>query len=72
MAGLSVKNLISPDETRTPDKTVVEVVDLGSAKATRMAAQPGWRWYLGALGHIQSGLDGNHNGCETPACMGTL
>lgn len=44
MANLTVKNFNSPDETRTPDKTRVEVVDLGTAKAARMTAQPGWRW----------------------------
>ena len=31
-------------ERRTPDKTEVEVVDLGSVKAARMTLQPGWRW----------------------------
>jgi hypothetical protein len=44
MATLSFKSFDTPDETRTPDKTKVDVVDLGSAKAARMTAQPGWRW----------------------------
>ncbi len=44
MAGLTVKNFDSPDETRTPDKTTVEVVDLGKAKAARFTMQPGWKW----------------------------
>ena len=44
MASLTVKSFDSPDETRTPDKTKVEVVDLGNAKAARLTAQPGWRW----------------------------
>ena len=44
MAGLISKSFDAPDETRTPDKTKVEVVDLGSVKAARMTAQPGWRW----------------------------
>jgi len=44
MAGLTVKSFDSPDEQRTPDKTKVDVVDLGSAKAARLTAQPGWRW----------------------------
>src|SRR5437867_9173415 len=44
MAGLSTRNFESPDETRTPDKTKVEVVDLGGPKAARLTAQPGWRW----------------------------
>ena len=44
MPNLVSKSFDSPDETRTPDKTTVEVVDLGSAKAARMTFQPGWRW----------------------------
>jgi hypothetical protein len=43
MAGIAKKNFESPDERRTPDKTVVQVVDLGSVKAARMTLQPGWR-----------------------------
>ncbi len=44
MAGAVKKSFGSPDERRTPDKTEVEVVDLGSVKAARMTLQPGWRW----------------------------
>lgn len=44
MAGVTSRSFDSPDETRTPDKTKVEVVDLGGAKAARLTAQPGWRW----------------------------
>ena len=44
MAGIAKKNFAAPDETRAPDKTKMEVVDLGSAKAARMTLQPGWRW----------------------------
>ena len=44
MAALSKKRFDSPDETRRPDKTLVEVVDLGGAKAARMTMQPGWKW----------------------------
>src|SRR5215204_2336760 len=44
MAGVVKKSFESPDERRTPDKTHVEVVDLGSVKAARMTLQPGWRW----------------------------
>ncbi len=44
MAGTAAKNFENPDERRTPDKTQVEVVDLGSVKAARMTLQPGWRW----------------------------
>ena len=44
MAGVVKKSFESPDERRTPDKTQVEVVDLGSVKAARVTMQPGWRW----------------------------
>jgi hypothetical protein len=44
MAGLSSRSFDSPDETRRPDKTLVEVVDLGPVKAARLTFQPGWRW----------------------------
>ena len=44
MAGISKKSFDSPDERRTPDKTEMQVVDLGSVKAARMTLQPGWRW----------------------------
>jgi mannose-6-phosphate isomerase-like protein (cupin superfamily) len=44
MAGIAKKNFEAPDERRTPERTVVEVVDLGSLKAARMTLQPGWRW----------------------------
>jgi hypothetical protein len=44
MASMTKKSFDSPDETRTPEKTKVEVVDLGGAKAARLTAQPGWRW----------------------------
>jgi hypothetical protein len=44
MAGVVKKSFGSPDEHRTPDKTEVDVVDLGSVKAARMTLQPGWRW----------------------------
>ena len=44
MASLTKKRFESPDEKRTPDKTTVEVVDLGGAKAARLTLQPGWKW----------------------------
>jgi hypothetical protein len=44
MAGITKKSFDSPDEVRTPDKTRLEILNLGSAKAARMTAQPGWRW----------------------------
>jgi hypothetical protein len=44
MAGARRKSFSTPDETRTPDKTVLELVDLGSVKAARLTVQPGWTW----------------------------
>jgi hypothetical protein len=44
MAGITAKNFDSPDEQRTPDKTTVDVVDLGTTKAARVTFQPGWKW----------------------------
>jgi hypothetical protein len=44
MAGVMSKSFDVPDETRTPDKTKVEVVRLGGAAAARLTFQPGWRW----------------------------
>jgi uncharacterized cupin superfamily protein len=42
--GLIKKSFDEPDETRTPDKTQVNVVALGDMKAGRFTMQPGWRW----------------------------
>jgi len=44
MAGVRKKEFAAADEVRAPDKTRLEVVDLGGVKAARMTAQPGWRW----------------------------
>jgi hypothetical protein len=44
MSSIAAKSFDSADEIRTPDNARIEVVDLGSAKAMRMTAQPGWRW----------------------------
>jgi hypothetical protein len=41
---LSKKSFDAADEVRTPDKTRLEVVNLGTTTAARMTAQPGWRW----------------------------
>ena len=38
------KKFANADEVRTPDKTRVEIVDLGGVKAARLTAQPGWKW----------------------------
>src|SRR5258708_39918309 len=44
MTSVNAKSFDTPDETRTPDKTKIDVVDLGGPKVARMTAQPGWRW----------------------------
>src|SRR3954467_15591773 len=44
MAKVTVKSFDTPDEKRTPEQTNLHVVDLGSAKAARLEAEPGWRW----------------------------
>jgi hypothetical protein len=44
MAGVMKKDFASADEVRTPDKTRLEIVDLGGVKAAKLTAQPGWKW----------------------------
>ena len=44
MAGVESRAFDSPDETRTPDKTRVDVVRMGGASAARMTFEPGWKW----------------------------
>ena len=44
MAGLEHKDFSAPDETRTPDKTTVELVSVAGGQIGRFTFQPGWRW----------------------------
>jgi hypothetical protein len=44
MAGVEKRDFDSPDETRTPDKTRVDVVRMAGASAARLTMEPGWRW----------------------------
>ena len=44
MAGVEVGDFGSPDETRTPDKTTMDVVRIGGSTAARLRLEPGWRW----------------------------
>lgn len=44
MAGVEVGDFNAPDETRTPDKTMIEIVRIGGSTASRMRLEPGWRW----------------------------
>lgn len=44
MAGIEKLDFDAPDETRTPDKTRVDIVHIGDTTAGRFTFQPGWRW----------------------------
>ena len=44
MAGVEVGDFGSPDETRSPDRTTIEIIRLSGASASRMRLEPGWRW----------------------------
>jgi hypothetical protein len=44
MPGVEARDFASPDETRTPDKTTVEVVKLAGGEIGRYTFEPGWRW----------------------------
>lgn len=44
MAGVEKRTLDSPDETRNPERTTLEIVKLGDASVGRSTFEPGWRW----------------------------
>jgi quercetin dioxygenase-like cupin family protein len=44
MPGIENRDFSAPDETRTPDKTTVELVNLAGGQIGRYTFQPGWRW----------------------------
>lgn len=44
MPGVESRNFDAPDETRTPEKTTVELVTLAEGQIGRYTFQPGWRW----------------------------
>ena len=44
MAGVEAGSFDSPDETRTPDKTKIELIRMSGASAARMKLDPGWSW----------------------------
>jgi mannose-6-phosphate isomerase-like protein (cupin superfamily) len=44
MAGVEARGFDAPDETRTPDKTRVDVVRMGGTTAARFTFEPGWKW----------------------------
>jgi hypothetical protein len=44
VAGVQVGDFESPDESRRPDKTQVDVVKMGANTAARLTLEPGWKW----------------------------
>ncbi len=44
MAGVNRLDFDSPDEVRTPGKARLDIVKVGENTASRMTAQPGWKW----------------------------
>ena len=44
MPSIESNDFSSPDETRTPDKTTVELVNIGGGQIGRYTFQPGWKW----------------------------
>jgi hypothetical protein len=44
VAGIQARNFDAPDETRTPEKTQVNVVRMGGTTAARFTFEPGWKW----------------------------
>jgi hypothetical protein len=44
VASLASKSFDSPDETRTPEKTNMEIVRLATSTAARVRFSPGWTW----------------------------
>jgi hypothetical protein len=44
IAGVVQMDFDSPDETRTPPKTRVDIVRIGGTSASRLRLEPGWRW----------------------------
>ncbi|MGE0057108.1 MAG: cupin domain-containing protein [Dehalococcoidia bacterium] len=44
MPGVEARNFSSPDETRAPDKTLIELLSIAGGQIGRYTFQPGWRW----------------------------
>jgi hypothetical protein len=42
--GVESRSFDAADETRTPDKTKVDVVRMGGSSAARLTLEPGWSW----------------------------
>jgi hypothetical protein len=44
MTTLEHRDFTAPDETRRPDKTTVELVNIAGGQIGRYTFQPGWKW----------------------------
>lgn len=44
VSALATKSMESPDERRTPSKSVIDVAHLEGYTLGRLTFQPGWRW----------------------------
>jgi hypothetical protein len=44
MPGIESRDFSSPDETRTPAKTLIELVNVAGGQIGRYTFQPGWSW----------------------------
>ncbi len=44
MAGVEARDFTAPDETRTPSKTTVELVNVAGGQIGRYTFEPGWKW----------------------------
>lgn len=44
MAGAEHQDFTVPDQSRTPDKTTVELVNVAGGQIGRYPFAPGWRW----------------------------
>jgi hypothetical protein len=44
MAGVEARDFSKPDETRAPEKTLIELFSVGEGQIGRYTFQPGWKW----------------------------
>ena len=44
MPGIESRDFSSPDETRKPAKTLIELVTVAGGQIGRYTFEPGWRW----------------------------
>ena len=44
MPGVDARSFDTPDETRTPDKTKIDIVRMSGTTAARFSFEPGWKW----------------------------